>query len=149
MAFRFSLESILRHRRRQEEAAHRDFVEAQGRLDQCLKVIEAMYLQIDETRVKISEAERKPQVKSLEWVCAMETFIEGQKLRIDKERMKARELIRDVELKEEELLKRLNERKAMDKLKELRFEEYKANAARQEMKEQDDLTNARQARGKR
>ena len=129
--------------------AHREFVEARMRLDECLREIEAMYQSIDRTRVEISEAEKASQARSVDWVCTMESFVEGQKRRIEKERLRARDLIRVVEDKEDVLLKRMSDRKAMDKLKETRFDEYKEEAARQELKDLDDLTSARQMRGKR
>ncbi len=57
MAYQFPLESILKHRKRQEEVAHREFVEARVRLEECLSGIDRMYERIDSTRVAISEAE--------------------------------------------------------------------------------------------
>jgi flagellar FliJ protein len=148
MAFRFNLESILKHRKRLEEVAHREFIEARAILDQCLKGIEAMYGKIDQTRVLVSEAEKAGETRNAGWVVSLDSFIEGQKIRIEKERLRARELILNVELKEEELVKRLNDRKAMDKLKERRFEEYKEQLERLERSEMDDLTSVRAGRSK-
>ncbi len=80
-------------------------------------------------------------------ICDSEAFIEAQKFRIHAERIKARDLIRILEDKEDQLLQRLHERKIMEKLKDKRFEEYKERLARMEQKELDHLTNARHAIG--
>jgi flagellar FliJ protein len=149
MAFRFSLESVLRHRKRQEEMAHREFIEAQSILEECLKSLETMYVQIDTTRLAVSAAERSGRSKDLHMIRDAQVFIEGQKIRIHERRMKARELIRVLEDKQEQLLERLHDRKIMEKLKEKRLEEYKVKLAEMEQKELDDLTNARTAGGRR
>jgi flagellar FliJ protein len=143
MAFRFSMESVLKHRKRQEEFAHRDVVEAQIQLEECLHGIENMYRQIDETRLSISRSEQTGSGNDLQWVLSFETFIDAQKVRIQKERLRARELIRDLENKQEVLLERLHDRKIIEKLKERRQQEYLERLARLEQKELDDLNNSR------
>jgi flagellar FliJ protein len=148
VAFRFSLESVLKHRKRQEDVAHREFVEAQVVVEECFKRIDTMYRQIDATRTEIAVMVKVGKPSDLHFVRSSETFIEAQKIRIHKERMRARELIRMMEEKETILLQCLADRKTMDKLKEKRLEEYKARLALLEQKELDDLTNARWARGR-
>jgi flagellar FliJ protein len=140
MAFRFSMESVLKHRKRQEEVAHRDVLEAQNNLEVCLDAIEKMYAAIDETRALISQSER---IGDMQWVQTSETFIEAQKIRIHEARMHVRELIRMLEDKQEVLLDRLHDRKIIEKLKERRKQEYVERLARIEQKELDDLNNSR------
>lgn len=142
MAFRFSMESVLKHRKRQEELAMKEVADAQSNLDACLRAIENMYRQIDETRASISRNERSAQA-DVQWIVTSEAFIEAQKVRIHKERMHARELIRELETKQEQLVERLHERKIIEKLKERREQEYKERIARLEQKELDDMTNSR------
>lgn len=142
MAFRFSMESILKHRKRQEELAQKEVADAQSNLEACLRTIEDMYRQIDETRDSISRNERSGQA-DVHWIVTSEAFIEAQKIRIHKERMHARELIRVLEDKQEALVERLHERKIIEKLKERREQEYKERMARLEQKELDDMTNSR------
>jgi len=140
MAFRFSMESVLKHRKREEEMAHRDVVEAQNNLEACLQGIEKMYAQIDATREAISQSERSG---DLQWVLTSEVFIEAQKIRIHRERLHARELIRVLEEKQDVLLERLHDRKIIEKLKERRRIEYNERLARLEQKELDDLNSSR------
>jgi flagellar protein FliJ len=143
MAFRFSMESVLKHRKRQEEVAHRDVIESQHILEACLQGIELMYRQIDEARLSISQAERSGVRTDMQWIVTSEAFIEAQKGRIHKERLHARELIRDLETKQEKLIEKLHERKIIEKLKERRQQEYRDRLARLEQKEVDDLNNSR------
>src|SRR5580698_5196708 len=93
MAFVFSMESILRHRVRQEEVAQREFMEARQNLEICLQSIEAMYRKIDESRAAIAAHERSGQADDLKFVCMFEGFIEAEKLHIQKARLHARTLI--------------------------------------------------------
>jgi len=143
MAFRFSMESVLKHRKRQEEVAHREMIEAQHLLEICLQGIELMYQQVDDTRQTISESEKSGARVDLQWILTSEAFIEAQKLRIHKERLRARELIGAMEAKQEALVERLHERKIIEKLKERRHQEYRERLAKLEQKENDDLNNSR------
>lgn len=142
MAFRFSMEAVLKHRKRQEELAQKELVEAQSNLEVCLHSIESMYRQIDETRASISRSEKIGDKSDVQWIVTSEAFIEAQKVRIHHERLHARELIRVLENKQEQLVERLHERKIIEKLKERREQEYKERMARLEQKEVDDLNNS-------
>ena len=142
------MESVLKYRKRQEEMAHLEFVEAQHRVTECLKGIDRMYKQIDTTRDDISKAVMSGTPEDLHYVRTSELFIDGQKFRIQQERLKARDLIKELELKEEELLQRLHDRKIMEKLKDRRLQEYMERMASLEQKELDDLTNSRIAGGR-
>lgn len=143
MAFRFSLESILKHRKREEEIAQKEFMEQQTIVETCLRHLEELYLQIDRTRELISASVKSGTPEDLHRIRSSEEFIEGQKIRIHNERKRARELIRELEERQEILLSRLHERKIMEKLKEKKFEEYKVLMAQMEMREMDDLVNVR------
>jgi flagellar FliJ protein len=142
------MESVLKFRKRQEEMAHLEFVEAQHRVSECLRGIDQMYKQIDSAREDIAKAVFSGSPADLHYVRASETFIDGQKFRIQQARLRARDLIRELESKEEELLQRLHDRKIMEKLKDRRLQEYMEHLARLEQKELDDLTNSRRAGGR-
>lgn len=153
MAFRFGLNTVLKHRKRLEDVAQREFSEAQGNVDQCLNEIEDMYSRIDEVRVEIAGAERVGTVESLTQIQGMQAFIDGQKIRIERLRLKARELLLVAEQKHEALIAAAREKKILVKLKEKRFAEYRSWLQRMEAKELDDLTmvrigRPRTARGK-
>jgi flagellar FliJ protein len=142
------LESVLKHRHRLEEVAQREFAEAQTAVDRCLAEIESMYQRLDEVREEISAAQMRGSAGELELIREMETFVTGQKVRIERLRLKARELLMIAEEKHEALIFAAQERKVMVKLKEKKFTEYRTWLARMEAKELDDVVSARTARRK-
>src|SRR5258708_1677060 len=98
MAFRFGLEPVLKHRKRLEEIAQREFAEAQSAVDEALKRLDYMYQRLDEVREEISVLERK---NKMEEVREMESFIAGQKIRIERARQEARQLLVTAEERQE------------------------------------------------
>jgi flagellar FliJ protein len=145
MRFRFSLESVLKHRTRLEEIAQREFAEAQRRVDECLRQIDVMYKRLDEVREDILLAQGKGSAEKIEEVREMETFIDGQKLRIERMRLQARELLQIAEEKQEALILAAQEKKILQRLKERRQLEHRQHMNVIEAKELDDLTMVRQA----
>jgi flagellar FliJ protein len=145
MAFRFGLNTVLKHRKRLEDVAQREFSEAQDAVDRCLNEIESMYRRIDEVRGEIAQLEKVGQPESLAEIQGMQNFIGGQKVRIERLRLQARELLQVAEEKHEALIAAAREKKILVKLKEKRFAEYKAWLQRVEAKELDDLTMVRTA----
>jgi flagellar protein FliJ len=143
VAFRFNLEAVLKHRKREEDVAQRDYMEMQETVDLCLREIKNMYGKIDETREAVGAAEKSGTPNDIQFILQADHFIDGQKLRIREARLKARDLIRELEHRQEVLTEKLHERKIMDKLKEKKFEEYKETIAKLEQKEMDDITSAR------
>ena len=133
MAFRFGLEPVLKHRKRLEEIAQREFAEAQAAVEAALKQIEDMYARLDQVRVEISQAEKSGRLAE---VREMEGFIQGHKVRIETVRQEA-------------LITAAQEKKVLVKLKEKRLNEYKEWIKKIEAKNMDDQTMMRQAWGKR
>lgn len=148
MAFKFGLNTVLKHRQRLEDVAQREYAEAQAAVDECLRAIEAMYQRNDEVRDDIAAAQKKGSAESVHQIRDMETFLGGQKIRIEHMRLKARELLVIAEIKQEALIEAAKEKKVLVKLKEKRFAEYKEWLARMETKEMDDMTSMRSARRK-
>jgi len=148
MAFKFGLNTVLKHRQRLEDVAQREYAEAQAAVDECLRTIEAMYQRSDEVREDIAAAQKRGSAENLQQIRDMETFLGGQKIRIEQMRLKARELLVVAEVKQEALIEAAKEKKILVKLKEKRFAEYKEWLARMETKEMDDMTSMRAARRK-
>lgn len=143
MAFRFGLESVLKHRKRVEDVAQREYIEAQQILDACLARIDAMYKRMDEVRMEIQQAQQNGSKQSLNEILEMEFFITGQKVRIQSERMEARRLMQIAEEKQDQLIHASREKKILVQLKEKKMSEYKEWLARLEAKALDDLTTTR------
>ncbi|MGE4132921.1 MAG: flagellar export protein FliJ [Bdellovibrionales bacterium] len=148
MGFRFGLSSVLKHRQRLEDIAQREYAEAQQAVDEILSQIEAMYREIDETRAAIFSAQQSGRTRDLQVIHQMEAFIDGQKIRIERTRLRARELLMTAEEKLEALITAAREKKILMKLKDRKFEEYKAWMNRLEAKALDDMTMTRTARGR-
>ncbi len=146
MAFRFSLEPVRKHRKRQEELAKRDLMEAQAKVQRVLEEIEAMYNRADEVRREIFMAQGRGLAKDIELVRQMEFFLIGHRVRIKKKREVARELMMSEEAYLEKLVEASKDRKAMEKLREKRLSEYKIKMAKLEAKELDDISTMRHSR---
>lgn len=148
MAFKFNLESVLKHRKRLEEIAQREFAEAQAKVDECLRTIEAMYKRLDEVRDEILQAQKSGTGQKMEEIREMEHFMGGHKIRIETLRQAARVLLSAAEEKQEALVAAARDKKMLVKLKEKKKLEYQEWLRHLETKEQDDMTMSRQAWGK-
>ncbi len=149
MAFKFNLEPVMKHRKRLEEMAQREFAEAQQAVEVCLRAIEAMYTRLDEVRDEISQIQLSGQAGAMEHVVSIEQFIKGHKVLIENRRLEARALLVIAEHKQEALIEAARERKILTKLREKRFTEYKEWLNRLEAKAMDDMTMVRHGWGKR
>ncbi len=148
MKFRFPFETLRKVRKIEEDEAQRIFFEAQARLNECLAKIQQMYTSIDEARLTISRLQFSQEQNKLSSIRTNEEFIKGQEVRIKLERQKARELMREVEIKQEALIGKAKDRKVIDRLKEKRFEVFKKEIKVQEQKETDEMVTLRAAKRK-
>jgi len=148
MKFEFKFESLLKYRKRLEEAAQREFISARRELDECLARIQQMYLSIEETRAYIAACQRQGEPGDISQILSSEQFIRGQNRRIDEERARARQLMMNVEQKQELLVSASREFKKMEKLKDRQKTDFKKEAKRREMKRIDDLVVIRAGRRK-
>lgn len=148
MAFKFGLENVLKHRKRLEEIAQREFAEAQANVDTLLRKIEDMYHRLDEVREEILAAQKSGSAAKLLEIREMELFMGGQKIRIEALRQEARILLQVAEEKQELLIAAARDRKMLVKLKEKKQIEYRDWLKTVEQKELDDMTMVRQSWGK-
>ena len=149
MRFKFSLDSVLKHRKRLEEVAQKEFAEAQANVEAAIHKIEGMYARMDEVREEIRQAQMCGGSADMEHIRGMEVFLLGQARRIEAARLGLRELMAIAEQKQELLIEAAKERKILDKLKERKKSEHIELARKVEAKELDDMTTIRQAWGKR
>jgi flagellar FliJ protein len=148
MAFRFRLEKVLVHRRRLEDEAKREFIIAQAATNKALSDLEALYVAIDvarsrghEMQVGTSDHRMAPTLQNID------SFINGQKIRIERQRAVIRDLKSTEERMHELLVEASKEKKTLEKLREKHLEEYRAELARKEQAELDDLAIMRFGRG--
>ncbi|MBX3023127.1 MAG: flagellar export protein FliJ [Bdellovibrionales bacterium] len=148
MKFNFNLETVLKHRQRLEEAAQREFAEAQAAVNEVLQLIESMYQRMDEAREEILQAQKVGTPQKLEEARGLDEFVINQRRRIEYARLQARERMAVAEEKQELLITAAQEKKVLVKLKERRRREFEERMRMIEAKELDDMTMVRQAWGK-
>ncbi len=142
MKFEFSFEKILNHRRGLEDIARRDWLVANGKLNQAMKELDALFAQIEDSRLRASKIERGggPLAPQL---AMTDQFINGQKIRVEKKRLEVRELMGEAERLHEILVEAAREKKVLEKLRERRFADYKLLRKKMELKAADELTVTR------
>jgi flagellar protein FliJ len=148
MKFEFRFQVLLDHRGRLEDIAKRDLAEAQRELDDCLTGIKNMYAAITDAREITAREQQVGDSRAVEQIRANEFFMEGQKVRIENERQKARALMSKVEDRQEKLIEAARERKKIDKLRERMKRAHKKEQRRLETKRIDDLVTIRAGRSR-
>ena len=142
MQYKFGLESVLQYRKRREDEAQREFAEAQRKMDEQLEVVNQMSDRVDEVRNEIGQLQAEKGAH-IERIRQLESFINGQKIRIENERAKARDLMQTAEEKRAHLVEVSQEKKALEKLKERRRQKFVKEQKKKEQKRADDLITMR------
>ncbi len=123
-------------------------MEAQRKLEDCLEGINKMYQAVDVARVGVAEHQKLGNGDALQSIRSTEAFIEGQKIRIQNERQRARGLMTKVEEMHEKLVEAVKEYKKIEKLKDRMSAQYKKEMKKLEAKRMDDLSVIRAGRGR-
>lgn len=142
MKFRFSFEKLLAHKRTLEDIARREYAEAQARVDAAEAELKRMYGQIDDSRKRALDLGLKGGTQGPA-LSQIDEFIRGQGVRIERHKLKIRELKTVAEEKQEALIAAAKERKIYEKLREKRLEEFKLLQKKHELKQVDDLVVTR------
>lgn len=142
MKFVFQLEKILKHKRMMEDLAKREWAEAQAVVDEGMKELNKMYAQIDEVRQMGLARETAGDARGFE-LGQVDAFINGHKIRIERHRQQLRLLMGKAEELHEKLVMAARERKTFEKLRENKYEEYKAMRKKMDLKQMDELATTR------
>ena len=145
MKFKFTLEKVLKHRQIQIDLARKDFIEAEGRLQQAIFLRDEMIRIKEENLAQRSQLVRGQQFWQNQ-VEQINQFVKGQDLRIARQNESLNQLKKEVESYREILLKALTEAKMIEKLKEKKKEQFYKKAAEIENKELDEIATLRHAR---
>lgn len=147
MKFRFKFAAVEKHRKIMMDLARRDYLEAQSQVDAKLAEIKGLYQTIDDARERAAQGQMNGTLQASDLV-QIDEFINGQNIRIDRARREVRELMSIAEDKHEILLEKVKEHKAMLKLRERHFEEFKQEVKKISQKQMDDQAVMRfKARG--
>ncbi len=142
MKFKFNLETLLSQRLREVDFAKKEYYEAQKKVDDIIKKIEMMWTEISESRIQMVK-EQNLGGKKGQLLSSIDEFINGHKIRIEREKIVLRELLMIAEEKKEALIESAKEHKILERLKEKRFEEFKVVKKKKEAKENDDIATMR------
>lgn len=136
--FKFRLETLMMKRKSDQDIAQREYAEAQRNLSDQLAQIQFFYSEVDSARIDIEncQAEGGSQHAHLQM---LEEFIEGQKIRIQFARQKARELMQIAEEKHEILTEKMRDFKILEKLKEKQKIAHTKEKNRKMVKDVDDI----------
>lgn len=142
MRFKFPFDKLLAHKKTVEDAARRDWSEAQAAVDASNRELSEMYAQIDHSRARLGQLESNggPLGPALAHI---DEFIQGQKIRIERHRVRLRELMAEAERRHEIVVEIAKERKTLEKLRERRLDEFKVRQEREEQKQVDELVVTR------
>jgi flagellar FliJ protein len=147
MKFKFRLQKVLEHRRRLEDEAKRTYFEAQAKTREALDKLESLYVAIDDVRARASHLQSAGGgAQTIFSLQDTDLFIRGQKLRIEAQRKVVRELKQIEEQEQEVLIARAMDRKALEKLKEKRLQEFRTEIDLKEAAEADDMNVIRYKR---
>jgi flagellar export protein FliJ len=148
MKFKFSLEKVLTHRRRLEDEARRDWILAQAKTQEAIRRLEALYAELDDARARQIKTRQGSSIlgQAAATLQAMDHFVDGQRVRIERQRVQVRELKSEEERFQDLLAQRAQERRALEKLRERRLQEFMVKIERAERLEVEDLSVMRHGR---
>lgn len=147
MKFQFRMQTVLRQREREQDQARFDYLEARRMLDECLAELDNLYKEVDESRLEIQNHQKNSDQNSVSHILYLETYISGVNLKIKNKRLQVREVTRLVEDKLEDLTKANQSVKTLEKYKDKKFDEWKDQQKKLELKKNEDLMIMKYGRG--
>ena len=145
MKFKFTLETLRKHRKNLEEIARRDFAEAKDNSDKILNQIDSFYDDSDKAREfagnVIENETTDPNLLQLS-----SEFIDRNKVRIERKKMEFREALVVTEEKQQDLVEAARETKILDKLKDKKKEAFLKKIRKKDRKDTDEVVVQRHGR---
>lgn len=138
MRFSFRLETLMKQRRVERDIAQREYSDAQSAVNQQMTYIKHLYSEIDNARLE-SENTHQRGGECAHVLQQLEEYINGQKVRVQSARQKARELMQVAEERLEILVEKNQGLKVLEKLKEKKHQEFKKSVKKKEAKILDDI----------
>ncbi len=137
MKFKFPLQKVMDHRKTNQNLAQKDFQEATLQLTEQQNILAKMHE--DEHLAHIQSGKFTQQGGDLGAnLVQIHDFLIGQKVRISQQKMKIVEVEKLVESKREILRLASQDYKIMEKMRENKFEVYRAERILQDQKEMDE-----------
>ncbi|MGC8782900.1 MAG: flagellar export protein FliJ [Armatimonadota bacterium] len=140
--FEFSLQKVLDYRQRREEQAVRAFTQAQAQLLHEQAVLHKLVVEREEC-LRRSHRQQRLTVELLD---VEQTYLSALEERIEAQRERVAEAEKVLEEKRQALTQAQRERKALERLREKHYEQWRQEILRIEQKALDELATARSVR---
>jgi flagellar protein FliJ len=142
MKFHFSYETLLEHRKLQEEIARRDYVETLHALEEQKAQYKKLYTRLHEAEAESSQIQAAHHVE-ISKLLELDAFMAGQKIKIARQREIVINHTSIVEGKQEIYIAAAKETKILEKLKEKKKNEFKKLMNKKEAKMTDEIVVTR------
>lgn len=139
MKFKFPLQKVMDHRKVKESLAQKDFQDVVGILNEEQARLDKMNEEVQEARARMGMLSQAGGAQGPA-LSQIHEFLTGQKLRIAHQVAKVQQVEKLVEAKREILRQAALDYKIMEKMRENKFEAYKAERTIQDQKEMDENT---------
>ena len=137
MKFKFPLQKVMDHRKVKESLAQKDFQDAVNILNEQQAILDKMNRDVQEAHARAGTLAQMGGAQGPA-LSQINDFLNGQKLRIAHQVQKVQQVEKLVEAKRELLRQAALDYKIMEKMRENKFEEYKAERIAQDQKEMDE-----------
>ncbi|HEX7672684.1 MAG TPA: flagellar export protein FliJ [Bdellovibrio sp.] len=137
MKFKFPLQKVMDHRKVKESLAQKDFQDAVNILNEQQAILDKMNRDVQEAHARAGTLAQMGGAQGPA-LSQINDFLNGQKLRIAHQVQKVQQVEKLVEAKRELLRQAALDYKIMEKMRENKFEEYKAERISQDQKEMDE-----------
>ena len=137
MKFKFPLQKVLEHRKIKENLAQKDFQEAVNLYQEELERLNQMGSQVQNAHAQVGALSNQGGAQGPA-LSQIHEFLQGQQIRIQRQMQKVQEFEKLVEAKREILRQAALEYKIMEKMRENKFEEYRAERLSNDQKEMDE-----------
>lgn len=139
--FEFSLQKVLDYRQRREEQALRAFAEAQAQLAHEQALLESLQ---HEREACLHRSQRRHRLK-VQMLTVEQTYLSALEERIEEQRERVAQAQRLLEERRAALLEAQRERKALERLREKQYEQWRQEMLRVEQNALDELATMRAA----
>ncbi|MCS6948885.1 MAG: flagellar export protein FliJ [Armatimonadota bacterium] len=137
--FEFSLQQVLEYRQRREEQMLRAFAEAQAQLAHERSVLDRL---LTEREACLYRSQRQNRL-TIEILTVEQNYLSALEERIEVQRERVAQAERTLEERRQALIEAQRERKALERLREKQYEQWRQEMLRAEQKALDELATTR------
>lgn len=147
MKFKFPFEAVMKERRIRRDQAERDYRASQAKVDEQKGILGSMKGSLGEALDGVQQV-RSGGGKLGSALKSYQEFIEGQKIRIQRQIKTIKGLEEIADEKRNILVEVAKDLKILEKLKEKKYNQFKVEMRKKEMKFIDEISITRAARGR-